>query len=118
MPAIFEIWQVLKYLREICQDGELEYRHQLTDHSLGVVSVAVSGDGKRVASSSLDSVIIVWDTLTGAKIATMETGPVDAWSVIFTHDDKFIVSGKQKCGNESDSYGDILQCSLKRLGTS
>ena len=75
------------------REGELEYRHQLTDHSLGVVSVAISGDGRRVASSSLDSVIIVWDTLTGAKVATMETGPVDAWSVIFTHDDKYIVSG-------------------------
>ena len=28
------------------KDGELEYRHQLTDHSLGVVSVAVSSDGR------------------------------------------------------------------------
>ena len=55
--------------------------------------MAISGDGRRVASSSLDSVIIVWDTMSGAKVATMETGPVDAWSVIFTHDDKYIVSG-------------------------
>ena len=55
--------------------------------------MAISGDGRRVASSSLDSVIIVWDTMSGAKVATMETGPVDAWSVIFTHDDKHIVSG-------------------------
>ena len=75
------------------KDGELEYRHQLTDHTLGVVSVAVSSDGRRVASSSLDSVIIVWDTMSGSKISTMETGPMDAWSVIFTHDDQFIVSG-------------------------
>ena len=48
---------------------------------------------RRVASSSLDSVIIVWDTMSGSKISTMETGPVDAWSVIFTNDDQFIVSG-------------------------
>ena len=32
------------------RDGELEYRHQLTDHSLGVVSVAISRNGRRVAS--------------------------------------------------------------------
>ena len=75
------------------KDGELQFKHQLTEHSLGVVSVALSSDGRKVASSSLDSVIIVCDTNTGAKIATMETGPVDAWSVIFTSDDQFVVSG-------------------------
>ena len=75
------------------KEGELELKHQLTEHSLGVVSVALSSDGRKVASSSLDSVIIVWDTNTGAKIATMDTGPVDAWSVIFTSDDQFVVSG-------------------------
>ena len=75
------------------KDGELQFKHQLTEHSLGVVSVALSSDGRKVASSSLDSVIIVCDTNTGAKIATMETGPVDAWSVIFTSDDQYVVSG-------------------------
>ena len=55
--------------------------------------MAISGDGRRVASSSLDSVIIVWDTFTGTKVATMETGSMDVWSVIFTHDVMFIVSG-------------------------
>ena len=78
--------------------------------------MAISGDGRRVASSSLDSVIIVWDTMSGAKVATMETGPVDAWSVIFTHDDKYIVSGSHTGNvnmfnidtgaNSGDDWGD------------
>ena len=65
---------------------------QLADHSLGVVSVVLSSDGSCLASSSLDSVIMTWDTRTGAKLATMETGPVDAWTVCFTADNQVGVS--------------------------
>lgn len=104
------------------KDGELQFKHQLTDHSLGVVSVALSSDGRRVASSSLDSVIIVCDTLTGAKTATMETGPVDAWSVIFTSDDHHVVSGTHagavnlfnvETGEVSIFKGKLLLCYIQ-----
>ena len=104
------------------KDGELQFKHQLTDHSLGVVSVALSSDGRRVASSSLDSVIIVCDTLTGAKTATMETGPVDAWSVIFTSDDHHVVSGTHagavnlfnvETGEVSNFKGKLLLCYIQ-----
>ena len=87
--------------------------------------MAISGDGRRVASSSLDSVIIVWDTMSGAKVATMETGPVDAWSVIFTHDDKYIVSGSHTGNvnmfnidtgaNSGDDWGDYIRV-LRQAG--
>ena len=104
------------------KDGELQLRHQLTEHSLGVVSVALSSDGRKVASSSLDSVIIVCDTLTGAKTATMETGPVDAWSVIFTSDDHLVVSGTHagavnlfnvETGEVSIFKGKLLLCYIQ-----
>ena len=74
-------------------DGEISLRHQLTDHSLGVVSVALSPDGSKIASSSLDSAILLWDAENGSKIATMENGPVDAWTVLFSPDGQYIVSG-------------------------
>jgi len=75
------------------RDGELSLKQQLTDHSLGVVSVTLSPDGSRLASSSLDSAILIWDTLTGDKVATIENGPVDAWTVLFSPDSQYVVSG-------------------------
>ena len=67
------------------------------------MSVAVTSDGRKVASSSLDSVIIVWDTLTGAKVSTMETGPVDAWSVEMNH----MNQRKQNYYNTCDQVSDL-----------
>ena len=46
----------------------MSLRHKLTDHSLGVVSVALSTDCRMLASSSLDSAIHIWDTNTGRKM--------------------------------------------------
>ena len=46
-----------------------------------------------IATSSLDSYIRVWDLQTGEKTQTIESGPVDVWSVTFTPDSKHIVSG-------------------------
>lgn len=37
------------------KDDRLQLRKQLAGHSLGVVSVAISNDGQKIASSSLDS---------------------------------------------------------------
>lgn len=45
------------------------------------------------ASSSLDSSLRLWDLESGDKISSIEVGPVDIWTVVFSPDDKFIVSG-------------------------
>lgn len=45
------------------------------------------------ASSSLDSSLKLWNLQTGEKISSIEVGPVDIWTVVFSPDDKFIVSG-------------------------
>lgn len=37
------------------RDDRLKLRKELSGHSLGVVSVAISNDGEKIASSSLDS---------------------------------------------------------------
>ncbi|XP_032681191.1 WD repeat-containing protein 61 [Odontomachus brunneus] len=75
------------------QDGTLKMKHKLTGHSLGVVSIAVSSDGSKCASSSLDSSLRLWDLQSGDKLSNIEVGPVDIWTVVFSPDDKFVVSG-------------------------
>lgn len=45
------------------------------------------------ASSSLDSSLKLWDLLSGEKLTSIDVGPVDIWTVVFSPDDKFVVSG-------------------------
>lgn len=46
-----------------------------------------------IASSSLDSTIRVWDSENGALLNKIEGGPIDIWSVAFSPDDKYVISG-------------------------
>ncbi|KAJ8912454.1 hypothetical protein NQ315_002820, partial [Exocentrus adspersus] len=77
----------------VLQDDRLVLKHKLEGHSLGVVSVAISNSGKLCASSSLDSSMRIWDLEKGEKIANVDVGPVDLWTVAFSPDDKYIISG-------------------------
>lgn len=45
------------------------------------------------ASSSMDSSLRIWDVENGEKIANIDVGPVDLWTVEFSPDDKYIISG-------------------------
>ena len=42
----------------------------LTGHTGWVWSVAFSRDGKRVASGSFDTLVKIWDTVTGAEVSS------------------------------------------------
>ena len=55
---------------------------EYTGHVLGVVSVAASATGL-AATSSLDSVIRVWDLATGQARAIFETPPAETWGLCF-----------------------------------
>lgn len=103
LDDLVKVWQL--------RDQKLELKHKLEGHSLGVVSVAVSNDGRcnllnnliyyylnsfmivACASSSLDSSMRIWDLKSGEKTSSIEVGPVDLWTVAFSPDDKFIISG-------------------------
>lgn len=78
------------------KDNRLELRQQLSGHSLGVVSVAVSNDGSTIASSSLDSGLCIWKTETGQLLNQAALGPVDLWTVAFSPDDKYVISGSHE----------------------
>lgn len=75
------------------KDKRFDLQQQLTGHSLGVVSVAVSNDGRTIASSSLDSGLCIWKTKTGQMLNQAALGPVDLWTVAFSPDDKYVISG-------------------------
>eukprot|EP00105_Crassostrea_gigas_P025853 XP_011446568.1 PREDICTED: WD repeat-containing protein 61 [Crassostrea gigas] len=72
---------------------KLELRHVLEGHQLGVVSVDMNLSGTLAASSSLDSHVRVWDVDTGKCIKSMEAGPVDAWTISFSPDSRFLATG-------------------------
>lgn len=78
------------------KDNRLELRQQLSGHSLGVVSVAVSSDGQTIASSSLDSGLCIWKTETGQLLNQAALGPVDLWTVAFSPCDKYVISGSHE----------------------
>lgn len=41
----------------------------------------------------MDSSLRLWDLASGEKVGSIEVGPVDIWTVAFSPDDKFIISG-------------------------
>lgn len=64
-----------------------------------------------IATSSLDSSIRIWDVQNGKEIRKIGAGPVDVWSVSFTPDSKYIVSGSHagKVNWYSVETGDLFQ---------
>uniref|UniRef100_A0A3B4VNV6 Superkiller complex protein 8 n=1 Tax=Seriola dumerili TaxID=41447 RepID=A0A3B4VNV6_SERDU len=74
-------------------DEKLELQWTLEGHQLGVVSVDISHNGAIAASSSLDAHIRLWDLESGKQIKSMDAGPVDAWTVAFSPDSKYIATG-------------------------
>lgn len=73
--------------------ANLKQEKSFTGHSLGVISVALNSDSSILASSSLDARLILWKTATGDKIKSFTIGPVELWTIAFSPDDNYIISG-------------------------
>ncbi|MBN1313640.1 MAG: serine/threonine protein kinase [Anaerolineae bacterium] len=67
----------------------------LEGHSDAVTSVALSPDGKTLASGSLDKTVILWDLETGDLIRTLET-PEEVYDVEFYPDGTIVLVGGQQ----------------------
>jgi len=72
---------------------DLSLDKTLDEHTLGVISVALNSDASIVASSALDATLMLWNTTTGQKIKTFSIGPVELWTIAFSPDDNYIISG-------------------------
>ncbi|XP_065074864.1 superkiller complex protein 8 [Ochlerotatus camptorhynchus] len=81
---------------DVKPDNKLKLRNTFTGHSLGVVSVDVSSNGKVIASSSLDSGLCIWKAESGQLLNQISLGPVDLWTVAFSPCDKYIISGSHE----------------------
>lgn len=65
----------------------------LSEQALGIISVALNSDASIVASSALDASLMLWRTKTGEKIKSFSIGPVELWTIAFSPDDNYIISG-------------------------
>jgi WD40 repeat protein len=62
-------------------------------HAQALLGVAVSPDGERIASSSLDGIIKIWDAKTGQELLTIPAHKSLVWSIAFSPDGQSLVSG-------------------------
>lgn len=70
---------------------------RITDHKDRVTSLAFSLDGKRLASGGWDRNAYTWDLTTGEKIGEYKANPATGSgigvNVLFTDDDKYLITG-------------------------
>jgi WD40 repeat protein len=68
-------------------------KHTLEGHTASVTVVALSSDGKLLASGSYDGTVRLWDTSTGAVQQILEGHTTSVFSVAFSPDGKLVASG-------------------------
>lgn len=100
-------------------DEALELRYIFEGHSLGVVSVDISADGRYAVSSSLDCHIRFWDLDSGAPAQDMaekiDAGPTDSWTVCFYPDATMVATGCQ--GGKINLFSTDTGKLLRKLDT-
>jgi RNA polymerase sigma factor (sigma-70 family) len=62
-------------------------------HTVDVQAIAVSPDGKIVASGGYDNVIRLWNARTGKELRRVGEGKEHIWSLAFSSDGKMLASG-------------------------
>src|SRR5262245_54680932 len=68
--------------------GTIRFRH-----GDGILAVAVSPDGRRMASVSRDRTACLWDAATGRQLHVLGKGPCDFHGVAFSPDGNLVATG-------------------------
>lgn len=80
-------------------EPHLDLRYIFDGHSLGVISVDISADGKKAATSSIDCHIRFWDLDSGNPVegtkhtSKIDAGPIDSWTIAYSPDMSLIATG-------------------------
>ncbi|KAI0592755.1 WD40-repeat-containing domain protein [Biscogniauxia sp. FL1348] len=61
-------------------------------HQSGITRLALSPDGKKIASASSDGVVCLWDGVTGDRLCTTEAHGSDVTSLVFSNKTSYLVS--------------------------
>lgn len=75
----------------------MDLRYIFEGHSLSVISVDISSDGKIAATSSMDCHIRFWDLESGNAVqgtaSSIDAGPIDSWTIAYSPDVSMIATG-------------------------
>ena len=71
----------------------IKEKQKFIDHEGSIWSLAVSHDGNFLASGGEDNTIKLWDFSEGILINTLKRHPGRVYSVIFSPNDKYLISG-------------------------
>lgn len=104
--------------------------HTISGHTKAAVGIAVSKDGKLLATGSADNAIIIWDANTYQQIRKIELHKGQVTTLDFSPDGKWLISGSTdkslrrwdvSTGNEIRNYNNefkqgIYQCKFSNDG--
>ena len=74
-------------------EGEFRLRHHLKGHTTEVTTVRFSPDGKKIATSSWDKLILVYSVKTGETLCELKGHQGGVNSVVWTSDGQYMASG-------------------------
>ena len=85
----FEIWDIEELVRNA---SALRQTRTLRGHNGKVTSLAYSSDSRRLASSSEDGTVRLWDTAMGHELLTLKGHARPVVNVVFSPDGNQIIS--------------------------